>query len=160
MVCSHNFHGGKSMATKTVLAAGLFSLILAGTWESVQADPRIDSQESSSVSTTNLESFRLLGYTLCFSQAPPDAECDWRLPSHETAEVDTGEPTMSFTILGRRYCIGESTGSQCDVTFPAKSTGTTRASTTFRLFGWTVCLGDISTKPQCDLRFPAPSSTG
>jgi hypothetical protein len=135
------------MAKKLVLAAGVLSLIVVGTWERVA---RADKGAFNPDPEPGI--VRLFGKTLCFSQAPITARCDWRMPDPEGRGIEP-EPSHSFTLLGRTFCWGGSARAGCDFTFP--NSEPEQKSRVVELFGLTLCFGDTSPSSQCDVKFLA-----
>ncbi len=94
---------------------------------------------------------RLFGTTLCLSNAPMDAQCDWRFPDSQATREDLAARRRALTLFGKRFCAADAAG-PCDVRFPAAPT---RPSKTVHLFGLTWCFGDATAGSKCDLTLPS-----
>jgi hypothetical protein len=92
---------------------------------------------------------RVFGTTLCLSNAPLDAQCDWRFPAPKATRPDPA--SREFTLFGKRFCASDAAG-PCDVRFPVAPA---RPAKTVQLFGLTWCFGDTSPASGCDLTLPS-----
>ena len=109
------------MATRTIIAAGVLSLILVGTTGKTRAESTTDNNDASSEVVT------FLGKTLCFSGAPASVTCDWRLPPlgsktssmHASKTSDRVLQPKVFRLLGKTFCVGAvPKATDCSVELP------------------------------------------
>lgn len=99
-----------------LLGAGVFSLILFGSWESARANPAADSQAAWQ------GDIAVFGTTYCASSAPANLGCHWRAARDAAEQVELTAPSGArvYSLLGFQLCIGEaSPGQRCDLRLPA-----------------------------------------